>query len=104
MPWPRKYSDQEIANIKTWRKAGFSYKEIAVMSGMPMSTVIFHTREIKPRVDGRSPQLVKIKDLAAWLQPGVPFRELPLPSGIIAILKEASGKHRRRKVKDADEY
>lgn len=87
MPWPKKYNDKDIEVMQALRRRGLSYHQISGMMDIPMSSILFHTRHIEPEEDGHKPALAKVDELLAWLQPGVPFTQLPLPSGIIAYLQ-----------------
>lgn len=94
MPWERKWNDRDIEVMKSLKRKGVSYNQISNLMGIPVSTIILHTRHIKRERDGSKAEMVSVDDLMSWLTPGVPFQELPLPSGIIAFLKEQSRQRR----------
>lgn len=87
MPWPKKYNDKDIEVMEALRRRGLSYHQISGMMDIPMSSILFHTRHIEPEEDGHKEALAKVGELLAWLQPGVPFTQLPLPAGVIAYLQ-----------------
>lgn len=74
-----------ISKIQSLRRAGFSFGEIADALEVPKSTVIYYCSAIKVDKDGHNEVVRILADIAAALEPGQPFKELPLPN--IAIAK-----------------
>jgi hypothetical protein len=88
---PKAYPKEYPNKAKELRRMGFTFKEIAGLLRVPISTAIFWAHDTEMSKDGRSPKWLKLSDLASYLTPGVPFKELPLPSGVIAWLQKQSG-------------
>jgi len=81
------YKQQTIKDAKRLRECGYTYQEISDLTGMKMTTVIHHTQHITPSVnDARRSVWKDIDDLRAFLEPGTPFKQLPLPKGLLAYL------------------
>lgn len=81
------YSQQAVQEAKKLRQCGYTYQEVSDLTGMKMTTVIHHTQHIMPSVDdAHRPVWKAIDDLRAFLEPGTPFKQLPLPKGLLAYL------------------
>ena len=79
------YSQDKIEEAKNLRQCGYTYQEISDLTGM--TTVIHHTQHIIPNVDdAHRPVWKTADDLRALLEPGTPFKQLPLPKGLLAYL------------------
>lgn len=78
---------ETVDKIQSLRRAGFSFREIADALKLPKSTVIYHCSATRVQKDGHSEIVRILADLSAELEPGQPFKELPLPSIVIAKLK-----------------
>ena len=100
-PYPKEFEQQ----VKELREIGYSFQEIANLMKVPVSTAIFWAHGVKPLNGGRSPEWLRLSDLIDYLKPGVPFKELPLPSGLIAWLKKQANDRegkKREKQKEPD--
>lgn len=75
---------------KDLRTMGFTFQEISDLLKVPVSTAIFWAHHIEPLENGRRPAWLKVSDLLDYLKPGTPLIAIPLPSGLIAWLKEQS--------------
>lgn len=81
------YRQATIEEAKRLRQCGYTYQDISDLTGMKMTTVIHHTQGITPAVDdAHRPVWKSIDDLRAWLEPGTPLKQLPLPKGLLAYL------------------
>jgi len=81
------YSREVIEKAKRLRQCGYTYQEISDLTGMKMTAVIHHTQNVTPIVDdAHRPVWKNIDDLRALLEPGTPFKQLPLPKGLLAYL------------------
>jgi len=81
------YGQDVIEEAKKLRQCGYTYQEISDLTGMKMTTVIHHTQHMMPSVDdAHRPVWKAIDDLRAFLEPGTPFKQLPLPKGLLAYL------------------
>jgi len=81
------YSREVIEKAKRLRQCGYTYQEISDLTGMKMTAVIHHTQNVTPIVDdAHRPVWKNIDDLRAFLEPGTPFKQLPLPKGLLAYL------------------
>lgn len=81
------YSREVIEKAKRLRQCGYTYQEISDLTGMKMTAVIHHTQNVTPIVDdAHRPVWKNINDLRAFLEPGTPFKQLPLPKGLLAYL------------------
>lgn len=86
MPRQKSYSWEQIEAAQRLRRQGFSFSQIAEDTGMKMSSVIAYTRTIRP--GGNHVERRTVQDILAVLQPGQPFAELPLPSGLLSLWEE----------------
>ena len=81
------YDQQTIQEAKRLRQCGYTYQEISDLTGMKMTTVIHHTQNVKCTVDdAHRPVWKTIDDVRAFFEPGTPFKQLPLPKGLLAYL------------------
>lgn len=81
------YSREVIEKAKRLRQCGYTYQEISDLTGMKMTAVIHHTQNVTPIVDdAHRPVWKNINDLRSFLEPGTPFKQLPLPKGLLAYL------------------
>lgn len=85
---PSAYDPNQIGLARDLRKSGAGYRQIAKLTEMPMSTVVYYVRDIEPAKDGQKEVWVKVDDAIAIWQPGTPLRELPLPNWLLSYLKQ----------------
>ena len=72
---PKTYPKEYAQKAKELREMGFTFKEIAELLKVPISTGIFWAHDVEGTKNGRSPTWMKLSDLISYLTPGAPFKE-----------------------------
>ena len=101
---PKTYPKEYPQRAKELREMGFTFLQIANLLKVPLSTAIFWAHDVETPKNGHSLTWMKISDLQSYLTPGIPLKELPLPSGVIAWLKRQSELQKPEKADEHDTF